>query len=142
MSFFCSDDVLCLNLATSSGLFILILLTQVLIYPSFLRVPEASFASYHRFHSARIFWIVAPLTLLDVLASLALLLMAVKGAWGNAVLCLLPLLGTFAFYAPLHSKIERDFSWGLVNMLVKNNFWRVLFWGLKFFHAFWMMGLR
>ncbi len=48
------------NLAVSWGLFILIWLVQLIIYPGFHRIPRESFATYHKWYVIRMSCVVLP----------------------------------------------------------------------------------
>lgn len=128
-------DFVSLNVATSSGFFVLIALVQVLIYPSFLKVGAADLAAYLDCHRRGISWIVGPLFLLDGVVGLSLVLLKVNGAVWNGALYALPFLATFFIFVPLHGKMERFPSKELCSKLIAYNWVRVILWGAKLVFA-------
>jgi hypothetical protein len=129
--------LLTLNLVSSSGIFILIWLTQILIYPSFLLVDASNFKSYHNLHTSRMTWIVAPLMLLDGVVSL-LVFMGTESPLAklNALLCVAPLAATFVYYGPLHDRIARKYEVAKLNALTQHNWLRVALWSAKLVVAY------
>jgi len=130
-----SGFLIYLNGVSSAGLCVLIWLTQLLIYPNFLKVPSGEFPNFHKYHMERISWVVAPLFVLDVIVCLGLLYFDVRGSGINGVLCLLPFLATFLFYAPLHKALEKSYSRELCSRLILSNWVRTLLWTLKLGYA-------
>jgi hypothetical protein len=132
--------ILILNVATSAGLFVLILLTQVLIYPSLLKVPEPALKSYHAHHCQRISWVVGPLMLIDAIVALLMFFGGQTGSLLNGCFAFLPLLVTFVLFMPLHNKIAKTPTTSLLNTLIAQNLWRVMFWGAKLVYSFLLVG--
>lgn len=118
-----------IRLSVDSGLFILVWLVQVIIYPSFAQIDKEKLHSWHRLYTQKVLYFVGPMMfiqtgliawqfLMDPLAFLAdgLLL---AGIWIN----------TFLIAIPIHASIDREKTLeGLLPKLLRVNFWRSLMW--------------
>lgn len=117
------------RLSVDTGLFILVWLVQVIIYPSFAQIAEEKLKSWHRLYTQKILYFVGPMMFLqtgliawqilgDPLAYLTdgLLL---AGIWVN----------TFLIAIPIHEKIDRQESLtGHLPNLLRVNQWRSWMW--------------
>lgn len=109
---------------------------QVVHYPLFLRVGAEAFADYEAAHCRRITFVVMPLMLLEVAASVLLLASAttpmLRGLAATGLL-LLALLwtSTFALQVPCHRRLERGFDAPAVRRLVATNWLRTVGWTLR-----------
>ena len=128
------------NLAVSWGLFILIWLVQIIIYPGFHKIPNEAFVAYHRWYVIRISCIVLPL----MMAELAL---AVRWLLSNdfsplsVLLCFLVLiiwLSTFALQVPIHNRLKTAKKDKLIRRLVATNWIRTLAWSVRGLLVVWM----
>lgn len=118
-----------IRLSVDTGLFILVWLVQVIIYPSFAQIAEEKLKFWHRLYTQKILYFVGPLMFVqtgliawqilgDPLAYLAdgLLL---AGIW----------ITTFLIAIPIHEKIDREESLaGYLPKLLRVNHWRSWMW--------------
>lgn len=127
------ENLLTVQLLSTSGMFALIWLVQLVLYPAFLFVEPSRFFSFHVMHTARITWIVGPLMLLELAASLAWLLFQPSAISAiGFVLVVLIWVNTAFFSVPLHNRlaVERDLEprEALVKRLIRVNWIRTWAW--------------
>ena len=127
-----SMNVLLIQLFSTLAMFGLIWFVQVVHYPLFKRVEQPSFAAEH---ATRTTYVVAPLMLLELGSSMAL----VRPAWrpyfipaGEAALGLVLVAVVWASTAllqvPLHNRLQRRHSLQDARRLVATNWLRTLGW--------------
>ena len=118
-----------IRLSVDTGLFILVWLVQVIIYPSFAQIAKEKLMYWHRLYTQKILYFVGPMMFIqtgliawqilgDPLTYLAdgLLL---AGIWVN----------TFLIAIPIHEKIDREESLaGHLPLLLRVNRWRSWMW--------------
>lgn len=68
------ETLLGVQLLSTFGMFALIWLVQLVLYPAFLFIEPNRFFAFHTLHTARITWIVGPLMLAELASSLGWLL--------------------------------------------------------------------
>jgi len=122
------------RLVVDFGLTVLIWMVQLIIYPGFMFYKTASLLKWHRYYTPRITIVVAPLMFIQLGVSLYHLIfefgslhliyfLLVSSTW----------LSTFAYFVPLHQKIETDsdplFS---AKKLTSGNWIRTFQWTLIF----------
>ena len=107
-----------------------ILLIQFLHYPSFHFIAADKFASFHKFHSDRISFIVAPVMLLELLTAYFLLYYNPQSPLNLFnFLSILLIFGLTAFVSvPLHKRLENGYDKDVVRRLVSTNWQRTLIW--------------
>jgi hypothetical protein len=122
-----------IRLSVDSGLFILVWLVQIIIYPSFDQIAREKLNLWHRFYTQKILYFVGPMMfvqtsliawqiLLDPLVFMAdgLLL---AGIWIN----------TFLIAIPIHESIDREERLtGYLHKLLRVNLWRSWMWTALF----------
>ena len=123
-----------LKLLIDFGLVVLIWMTQIVVYPSFIYYSEANLIHWHTKYTTAVSMIVMPLMLTQIgihswqlldqfswLGLIALFLIAL--AWVN----------TFFFAVPLHNQISTNqHVMEAAQSLVKVNWYRTLLWTLVF----------
>ncbi len=124
-----------LQLFSTLALFGLIWFVQVVHYPLFLEVSPAQFPAYEAAHATRTTYVVAPLMLVELATSLALLLPRLRppgieapGAWAGALLVVLIWLSTALLQVPLHNQLQAGYSAQLIRRLVATNWIRTAAW--------------
>jgi hypothetical protein len=121
------------NLAVSWGLMLLIWLVQIVIYPTFARIPADRFRQYHRWYVKRIGLIVAPMMLIEVFV-LVLWLFSDR-FWLPGViaagLVMVVWLSTFAIQVPLHNHLALGKDEAAIRRLVNSNWIRTIAWSIK-----------
>ena len=112
----------------------LIWLVQVVQYPAFLSVGAQDFENFHRQHSARISFVVAPVMLLELLSAYFL--------WyygeAKATLNLYYFASTVAIFfvtafvsVPRHNKLESGKNDQIIKSLISENWIRTFLWSVK-----------
>ncbi len=123
------------QLASTLPLCGLIWLVQLVVYPQFANVGTSQFATYHRFHSNRITWIVAPLMALELLSASAMLLQ--PHAAHNAAIVVGLALAVSAWgltgllAVPAHNRLGRGFDTTAMQRLMLANTLRTIVWTLR-----------
>jgi len=121
-----------LNLILSASLLTLILLIQLLHYPSFSYYDSTTFAQAMQFHQQRISWVVIPLMLAEL--AVCLWLVIERGgllAWGGLTMVGLIWLVTYTQQVPAHQKLLEGKNEELILRLTKGNWLRTGLWTLK-----------
>lgn len=110
-------------------------LVQLLVYPSFLRIPAESRTTYHRHHMERISLVVIPLMFAELVSGVILTLAEwpdVSVARAFAMACLAVIwISTFAIQVPLHHRIARGSEERSIRQLIRTNWIRTLAWTTK-----------
>ena len=125
------ENLILFNFFISSFMLGLILTTQIVSYPMFLKV-ENSFSDYHMSYVNKISTIAAPFMILELLLSLLFVfLLESYIAVIIFLIMLLIFLCTFFIQVPIHEKLKNNFNVLLCNKLIKTNWIRVFLWLLK-----------
>ena len=135
------NDLMPLQLIADSGLFILIWLVQLIIYPSFRYTEKKAFICWHGRYTALIGLIVTPLMLLqaggEVMHSLQQDL-----RWQRIVLISGVWVATFSLSVPCHKRLhEGGKDLVVINQLVKSNRIRTLLWSILFLETVFTSGI-
>ena len=122
------ENLILFNFFISSFMLGLILTTQIVSYPMFLKV-ENSFSDYHMSYVNKISTIAAPFMILELLLSLLFVfLLESYIAVIIFLIMLLIFLCTFFIQVPIHEKLKNNFNVLLCNKLIKTNWIRVFLW--------------
>jgi hypothetical protein len=130
-------------LVVDSALFILALLVQRIIYPSFTRIEHKAFKEWHNIYTTRIGQIVAPLMGFQLFSGAYLLWLNTSDPfiWARFVLILFTWLDTFSRAVPLHQRLQMaegaDQHIALSSALIRINFPRTAVWGLILLLQLW-----
>ena len=124
--------------AVDAAMVVLILLVQLIIYPSFRAIGDDVFSSWHRRYVAAIGFIVIPLMLAQA-GCIALQLFAV--ADGVNMLSATAMLGawivTFTLSAPCHRKLQQEGKDPeIITRLIHTNWLRTACWIIVFAAGF------
>ena len=110
-------------------------LVQRVQYPLFLGLNDGHFPQWHDLHSSRITWIVAPLMILELAISVALVFLNEFNFWQNiSVLLLTCIIWGFTFFisVPRHEKLAQNgFDKAVIISLIRTNWGRTLAYTLK-----------
>ena len=121
------------NLAVSWGLFILIWLVQLIIYPGFHKIPREKFAAYHRWYVTRISSVVLPLMVGELVLTIWWVLSgnysSISVSVGSLVFAVW--LSTFALQIPIHNQLQKGKNDIRIQRLVATNWIRTAAWSLK-----------
>ena len=121
------------NLAVSWGLLLLIWLVQIIIYPTFERVPAAEFVEYHRWYIKRIGSIVGPMMIIEAVGLIYWLYWDRYSPPGviAAGLVFIIWLSTYTLQVPLHNRLARKKDGAAIRQLVTSNWIRTIAWSVK-----------
>ena len=109
---------------------------QIVHYPLFDLVVEKNWSEYHRLHSNRITWIVAPLMLLELVAAIYFFILP-AGIMTSiekdlaAALVILIWLSTFLLQVPQHHRLAKEFLPDAHRRLVTTNWIRTICWSAR-----------
>jgi hypothetical protein len=109
---------------------------QLVHYPLFDRVASDRWMEFHRAHSTRITWIVAPLMLLELVAAIYFYV-SPAGIMNRsekeiaAVLVIFIWLSTFALQVPQHNRLAKGFLADAHRRLVVTNWVRTIAWSAR-----------
>ena len=107
------------------------LLVHLVHYPLFAHVAAEQFVAFHRAHSARITWIVAPLMGLELATGAALVALQPQAFWMGCVsLSALCFVATGLLAVPQHTLLGRGWDAAAHMRLVRTNWLRTLGWTL------------
>ena len=127
-----------LQLGSTLALFGLIWFVQIVHYPLHALVGPVEFPRYEAEHATRTGYIAAPLMILELATTAAILLPRFRppsvpalGAWLGFVLVLLLWLSTFFIQVPLHNRLHRTRDGRALQLLVRTNWIRTLLWTLR-----------
>jgi hypothetical protein len=130
--------VLVVNLASTLAMTGVIWFVQVVHYPLFASVGAEGFSRYEALHATRTGWVVAPLMLCELVASVALLWPSLRSAsvdatsaWMAAGLVGVIWLSTAFLQVPIHNRLAQGYSRALVSRLVETNWIRTIAWTLR-----------
>ena len=120
--------------AVDAGMAVLILLVQLIIYPSFHAIADDLFAVWHRRYVTAIAYIVIPLMLVQAGCIVVQLLEVAD--WGNmlsAAAALGAWIVTFTLSAPYHRKLKQEGKDPeIINRLIHTNWLRAACWIIVF----------
>ena len=120
--------IFCINIFLVS----LIIITQLISYPLFLRVGRDEFLAYHKFYTKQISYVVTLPMMIELLLSIYVLTIDVN--WLtliNITLLSVVWLSTFIIQVPIHNSLSVEYSGELVSQLIKTNWLRTSIWTLK-----------
>ncbi len=111
----------------------LIWLVQLVHYPGFASVDSAEFGSFHSMHSTRITWIVAPLMVVELLASVAWFFEDPRRVTAFIGLALVAIIwaSTAFLQVPVHNQLSNGLSASLIDRLVRTNWIRTVAWSAR-----------
>ena len=133
------EALLLVNLSCSLFMTGLIWFVQIVHYPLFERIGAQDFALYEERHQSRTTWVVAPVMLVELLGSIALVLSvpSCKLYWTAGALTLMVWASTVLLQMPLHSQLAKSFEAGSFQRLVASNWVRTIAWSLRSLILLW-----
>ena len=128
-------NLLLLQLVATAMMTGVIWLIQRVQYPIFLGLQTDQFSKWHELHSSRITWVVAPLMILELATSGALVFLNESYFLLHIFIFILTLviwLITFFISVPLHEKLSQNgFDSSVIYSLIRTNWSRTLTYSLK-----------
>ena len=119
-----------INIYSNIYLIAISIMVQLIIYPSFKHYLDSKFKSFHGLYTKKMFFVVAPIMILELLSALYLLIK-------NSFIIPTIIIGfiwliTFFFIVPVHNSLNNNFNLRVHKKLLRLNFIRTTFWILKF----------
>jgi DMSO reductase anchor subunit len=127
-----------LRLLFDFGLLVLILMVQLIIYPSFQFYTSENLLRWHKKYTLAISFVVIPLMFGQLITS-ALQLIDERNAYtiGSVILIALVWISTFTQFVPMHHRINNgQAKESLLNQIVKRNWIRTFLWTCIFVWSF------
>jgi hypothetical protein len=121
------------NVAVSWGLFILIWLVQIIIYPGLARIPSDAFVKYHAWYVTRITMVVLPLMIGEIIIAIAWFFLQDNTFYPDVAggLVILVWCSTFTFQVPIHKDLQAGKDKSKIRRLVATNWIRTIAWSIK-----------
>lgn len=121
-----------IRLLFDAGLFVLIWLVQLIIYPSFQYYDKRNLIVWHRYYTLRLSIIVIPLMVGQlILCSLQIYVFYSTVGMINLTMVILVWIITFTLFVPVHAKIAQEKAIGAdLKKLVTRNWIRTTLWTL------------
>jgi len=121
------------NVAISGGLFILIWLVQIIIYPGLVHIPSSDFVNYHAWYVTRITMVVLPLMICEIVIAIAWFFLKENLVYPIVAggLVILVWWSTFTFQVPIHKSLQSGKDKSKIRQLVATNWIRTVAWSLK-----------
>ena len=116
---------------------------QLVHYPLFARVGDATFAEYEQDHQRRITWIVMPVMLVELVSSVMLLNTSLRQSnpaviyFGIALLAVI-WISTAVLQVPLHNTLTAGLNRRVVDRLVSTNWIRTVCWSVRSALVVWL----
>ena len=127
-------DINIIRLLFDAGLFVLIWMVQLVVYPSFLYYEKQNLVKWHNHYSKGLAIIVIPLMFGQlIIASIQLVeLSSIETIISLLMVCAV-WISTFVQFVPIHNKISKNkVTEKLLKQLVNRNWLRTLLWTLIF----------
>ncbi len=122
--------ILQINTFSNIYLIAISIMVQFIIYPSFKNYSESSFKSFHSGYTKKMFLIVGPFMIIELISSLYLL--NISSFLAPTVLVVLIWVSTFFLIVPIHNSLNISFDLIKHKKLIRLNLIRTIFWVLKF----------
>lgn len=128
------EMVFLLHLLATCWMTAVILLVQLVHYPSFLYIDSTRFVAFERFHCAAISVLVVPAMVVELVTGIVLLFFTSQHFWAyclGLVLLLCAWVSTFCIQSPLHQKLLARYDPLLIRRLIRSNWLRTVAWSLR-----------
>ena len=118
-----------INIYSNIYLIAISVMVQLIIYPSFKNYDNSNFRSFHNSYTKKMFFIVGPIMILELLSTLYLV---VKNTFlFPSTIVAFIWLTTFFLIVPVHNSLNSAFSIRTHKKLLRLNIVRTSFWVLK-----------
>lgn len=127
-----------LRLLFDCGLFVLIWIVQLIIYPGFQYYSAENLGKWHEDYTVFISWIVIPL-MFGQLITAAMQLLRERNSFtmGSSLLIVLVWICTFSLFVPIHHSITEGLATEiLLQELISKNWIRTVLWTVLFMWSF------
>ena len=137
-----TDWLLKINLACSLYMTGLIWFVQIVHYPLFERIGPGNFSLYEKRHQKLTTRVVAPAMLLELVASIALVVITANPSpalWIASSMTLLVWVSTMAIQVPIHAQLAQGFNSATWKTLVASNWIRTIAWTTRSILLLWVI---
>ena len=118
-----------INIYSNIYLIAISVMVQLIIYPSFKNYDNSNFRSFHSSYTKKMFFIVGPIMILELLSTLYLV---IKNTFlFPSTIVAFIWLTTFFLIVPVHNSLNSAFSIRTHKKLLRLNIVRTSFWVLK-----------
>lgn len=123
-----------MRLLFDAGLFVLIWMVQLVVYPSFLYYEKQNLVTWHKHYALGLSMIVIPLMFGQlILSGMQAYRLASTDAVISFILVISVWILTFVIFVPIHSKIsENKATKAILKQLVNRNWLRTILWTVIF----------
>ena len=109
------------------------ILAQFIIYPSFKKPNFKSFNTYHLYYTKKMFFIAAPIMLIELFSSILLVYKYLSKIYLTSLFILILIWTlTFVFIVPIHNFLAKMYNKEKVDKMIKLNGLRAIFWVFKY----------
>lgn len=109
------------------------ILAQFIIYPSFKKPDFKSFKTYHLNYTKKMFYIAAPIMLVELFSSIFLVYKYPSIIYLTSLFILILIwILTFVFIVPIHNFLAKMNNKEKVDKMIKLNGLRTIFWVFKY----------
>ena len=109
------------------------ILAQFIIYPSFKKPNFKSFNTYHLYYTKKMFYIAAPIMLVELFSSILLIYKSLSKIYLTSLFILILVwIFTFVFIVPIHNFLAKTHNIEKVHKMIKLNALRTIFWVFKY----------
>ena len=111
-----------------------ILMTQLITYPSFLKIDKNEFVSFHKKYVRNISFIAVPIMILELLTLVYMNVYINNLLFMKSLLVLIVIwLVTFIIIVPIHNQLSKKFEIEKIVSLIRYNWIRTVLWLSKIF---------
>ena len=111
-----------------------ILMTQLITYPSFLKIDKNDFVSFHKKYVRNISFIAVPIMILELLTLVYMNVYINNLLFMKSLLVLIVIwLVTFIIIVPIHNRLSKRLEIDKIVSLIRYNWIRTVLWTSKIF---------
>ena len=126
------DNLFLIQIISNSILIGVLIITQIISYPSLSSIDKTFFEKYHKNYVNRISYVVIPLMLIELFSLVCLTFYISDLFMIKSLLILLTIwLFTFISIIPLHNSLSNKRSDDIINRLINYNWFRTILWSIK-----------
>ena len=126
------DNLFLIQIISNSILIGVLIITQIISYPSLSSIDKTFFEKYHKNYVNRISYVVIPLMLIELFSLVYLTFYITDLFMIKSLLILLTIwLFTFISIIPLHNSLSNKRSDDIINRLINYNWFRTILWSIK-----------
>ena len=126
------NNIFLIQIITNSILIGILIITQIISYPSLLSIDNSYFEKYHKNYVNKISYVVIPFMLIELFSLLFLTYHISDLFMIKSLLILMTIwLFTFICIIPLHNSLSNKRSVDIINSLINYNWFRTILWTIK-----------